>query len=495
MSHSLGIDVSRYQPALDWPRIKSGGFDFVYVRYGHGDGTGDSGKDSMFDSHFYGAKEAGLLVGAYWYMWSTNAVEQARLFAQLNAAECDMPMAVDIEQSNITEASIKLFLTELKRLTGRRPLIYTRQNLLDGILGSSNRDWLREYDLWTAEYPEVVGEYPTRLPKGYSNWQFWQFTSEGRVPGYSGNIDINYFNGSLEDLCCRYRIPDPEDAPLRWPVNSSVVTQIFGANPSHYGPLLGAPGMGHEGIDLRAGLNDPIYACADGILADKFYDESYGYLVILDHQNGFKTLYAHMARLSSIAIGTRVKAGDRIGDAGTTGASTGTHLHLTLYYDDAEKISVYPKKPRGYLINPTPYLQPIAVSPVGVQMRNSSGLVLNIRELPSISSADLGDIPTDAIVTAYPPETNGYLSIDYQGIKGFALAKQFSAIEATAVWLRSTAQPFVNIRSEPSVSSTDLGDLPFGEQILGYPVAGQAFWKVIHNGNEAWISSAWLEIV
>lgn len=491
---SIGIDTSKYQDEpLDWTRIKDAGYDFVFVRYGHGDGSDNSGKDEWFDRHFNAAKQAGLMVGAYWYMWSMNIPAQVALFANYDPTWGDLPMAVDIEQTSIHENSLKLFLTELKRVTGRRPIIYTRKNILDNLTGvTANKDWLKEYEIWVAQYPSVVGEHPSDLPKGYSNYQFWQFTSEGRIPGYSGDVDINQFNGTVEDLCCRYGLPKPADAPLRWPVASSVVTQKFGENPAHYGPLLGAPSMGHEGIDIRALPNGLIWACADGTVAEKYYDESYGNLIVLDHMNGFRTLYAHLSRPSHLSVGDRIKAGDKIGDAGTTGSSTGVHLHLTLYYEDTRWGSVYPKKTNGYIVNPTSYLQPLVS--VGTLMRNKSGLILNIRAEPSVTSADIGDVPVDAVVMAYPPATNDYLKIVYNSVTGYALNKHFEPT-LQAVLLRSTAQPFVNIRSEPTTNSTDIGNLNFNDTIMGYPIAGDPFWRVIHNGADAWISSQWLVVV
>lgn len=498
MIKTLILDVSKYQDTLlDWPRIKDAGYEGVFVRYGHGDGTNDSGKDEWFDRHFNGAKQAGLLVSAYWYLWSVNIPAQVALFTRLDPTLCDMPLAVDVEQTNIHENSLKLFLTEFRRITGRRPIIYTRKNILDNLAGAtSDKSWLKDYELWVAQYPAVIGEYPTDLPLGYSNYTFWQITSEGRIPGYSGNVDINYFNGSLEDLCCRYRLPKPTEFKLRWPVNSPIITQVFGADPAHYGPLLGAVGMGHEGIDFKAGLNDPIYACADGVVAERYFDESYGNLVVLDHQNGFKTLYGHMNVLSPLAVGDRVTAGQRIGGAGTTGASTGTHLHLTLYHEDAAKISVYPKKSRGYILNPTPYLQPVTIQPTTLlKPKATVTLSLNIRSSPEIVSSNIvGQLAPTGTIQGYPVVGAEWWKVRYNNVDAW-MKSEFLEISEQAVLLRSTASPFVNIRNGPSASFTDIGNLNLGETIMGYPTEGQGFWRVIYNGVEAWISSEWLVIV
>ncbi len=90
---------------------------------------------------------------------------------------------------------------------------------------------------------------------------------------------------------------------------------------------------GHKGIDLAAPRNTPIYATADGVVTFSGRNGGYGNFVKLNHENGYKTAYAHM---NSIAVrkGRTVQKGDLIGYVGSTGASTGNHLHYEVYYQD-----------------------------------------------------------------------------------------------------------------------------------------------------------------
>jgi murein DD-endopeptidase MepM/ murein hydrolase activator NlpD len=82
----------------------------------------------------------------------------------------------------------------------------------------------------------------------------------------------------------------------------------------------------HNGVDLKAQLNIPIYAVSDGNVAAARYDKSYGYYIALDHGK-FGTLYAHLSRLATTE-GKIVRAGQIIGYTGSTGDSTGPHLHF-----------------------------------------------------------------------------------------------------------------------------------------------------------------------
>ena len=84
---------------------------------------------------------------------------------------------------------------------------------------------------------------------------------------------------------------------------------------------------GHKGIDLAAPRNTPIYATADGVVTFSGRNGGYGNFVKLNHKNGYKTAYAHMNRIA-VRKGKTVQKGDLIGYVGTTGSSTGNHLHL-----------------------------------------------------------------------------------------------------------------------------------------------------------------------
>jgi len=84
----------------------------------------------------------------------------------------------------------------------------------------------------------------------------------------------------------------------------------------------------HNGVDLMAQLNTPVYAAAAGKVMTARYDNSYGYYITLNHGK-FGTLYAHLSRYS-VTEGKIVKPGEIIGYAGSTGDSTGPHLHFEM---------------------------------------------------------------------------------------------------------------------------------------------------------------------
>ena len=96
---------------------------------------------------------------------------------------------------------------------------------------------------------------------------------------------------------------------------------------------------GHQGIDIVYNYNryGPIYAADRGVIKEVGYDWRNGYHVYIDHNNGMKTLYAHMLRWPPVKEGQKVEKGDFIGNVGSTGRSTGPHLHFGVYVDGVAK--------------------------------------------------------------------------------------------------------------------------------------------------------------
>ena len=117
--------------------------------------------------------------------------------------------------------------------------------------------------------------------------------------------------------------------PNGWPITNKGVTGKFGWR-EH--PILKRKEF-HPGIDLAASIGTPIYAPASGVVEFSGYSNNgYGYNVILLHNFGFKSVYAHMTRKDVVKAGDFVNKGDLIGYTGNTGLSTGPHLHYEVRF-------------------------------------------------------------------------------------------------------------------------------------------------------------------
>jgi len=126
--------------------------------------------------------------------------------------------------------------------------------------------------------------------------------------------------------------------PSRMPLDGASLTSSYGMR-TH--PVLGGR-RNHKGVDLAAPTGTPIYATADGIVSKAQRFSSYGLYVSIEHGAQLQTRFAHMSRIA-VANGERVQKGDIIGYVGSTGRSTGPHLH-------------YEVRIAGKAVNPIPYM-------------------------------------------------------------------------------------------------------------------------------------------
>jgi len=115
----------------------------------------------------------------------------------------------------------------------------------------------------------------------------------------------------------------PQGKPTK---GSNPISSDFGIRP---GPFGGNSEI-HDGIDLLGEYGSPIYATANGKVERAEYSGGYGYHVLIQHGYGYQTLYAHLSKLA-IHPKSSVKRGQLIGYMGSTGRSTGTHLHYSIY--------------------------------------------------------------------------------------------------------------------------------------------------------------------
>jgi murein DD-endopeptidase MepM/ murein hydrolase activator NlpD len=127
--------------------------------------------------------------------------------------------------------------------------------------------------------------------------------------------------------------------PSLKPVANASFTSGFGVRSD---PFQGRAAM-HGGIDLAGPLGTPIYATADGVVGRSTWAGGYGNLVEIDHGKGIQTRYGHLSK-SLVAAGQRVKRGELIARMGSTGRSTGSHLHYEVRID-------------GKAVNPIPFMQ------------------------------------------------------------------------------------------------------------------------------------------
>jgi murein DD-endopeptidase MepM/ murein hydrolase activator NlpD len=179
----------------------------------------------------------------------------------------------------------------------------------------------------------VSGSEDDQFRKLFSSWQSYESTGSAALAASSGRSPLSAAARAAAGIA------GPVSIPSRTPLAGLTMTSNFGMRVH---PIFG--GMrAHKGIDLSAPVGTPIYATADGVVGKAAWFGGYGLYVQLEHGNDLETRYGHMSRLN-VAEGQTVHKGDILGYVGTTGNSTGPHLHYEVRVD-------------GVAVNPVPYMQ------------------------------------------------------------------------------------------------------------------------------------------
>jgi lysozyme len=208
-----GIDVSIYQGTIDWAKVKADGIVFAFIRVS----DGLPPIDSKFQENWTGARAAGVVRGAYqFFRQDEDPVAQADLLLDTMGPleDDDLPPVVDVESTDGAGpaeivANVRTWADRIRAGTGRRPIIYTGPSFWNVQAGGSAGVtdlylWLAH---WTTSCPDV--------PKGFTTWTFWQYSSTGTVSGISGAVDRDRFDGdrqALDRMIAASHIDGPPDA-------------------------------------------------------------------------------------------------------------------------------------------------------------------------------------------------------------------------------------------------------------------------------------------
>jgi lysozyme len=197
-----GIDVSHFQNVVDWTEVAASGIRFCFIKATEG----AANVDPRFAQNRRGAGAAGLLRGAYHFFHpSFPAATQASWFIRtvVRLEPGDLPPVLDLEvpaawASIAPSARAPLaiqWLETVENLLGATPIVYLSSAFATEILEIAPA--LARFPVWFAHYTDAGAP---SVAKPWGTWNFWQYTREGKTPGVSLPVDLNRFNGSLEDL-------------------------------------------------------------------------------------------------------------------------------------------------------------------------------------------------------------------------------------------------------------------------------------------------------
>ncbi|MDE5709991.1 MAG: glycoside hydrolase family 25 protein [Bacteroides sp.] len=194
-----GIDISHYQGKIDWETLSRNRHTefplcFIFLKATEG---GDHGDDT-FAQNFGEARKYGFIRGAYHYFIpKTDADKQADFFIRtVQLEKGDLPPVLDVETIGKKQSpqelktAVKTWLDKVESHYGVKPILYTSYKFKERYLNDSV---FNTYPYWIAHYYVDSVRYE-------GQWNFWQHTDVGIVPGVEKEVDLNVFNGVLEEL-------------------------------------------------------------------------------------------------------------------------------------------------------------------------------------------------------------------------------------------------------------------------------------------------------
>lgn len=225
------------------------------------------------------------------------------------------------DKRNITTFDVQQYLIDLRK--GTDSLIFKDKVDLTKRLSAVNEDTLSLIWAPTNQLVEISEQVLIN--------SIWVTAFEYYASWDSKKINIYNFNPKDFKDTVQIKLYDPFFGS-NWtsPLKETKINSEFGFRRFRW----------HHGIDLKLSTGDPVFNAFDGIVRMRSYDRNgYGYYVLVRHRNGLETLYGHLSKIS-VEVGQEVRAGDVLGLGGSTGRSTGPHLHFEIRY-------------QGLSINPT----------------------------------------------------------------------------------------------------------------------------------------------
>jgi lysozyme len=200
-----GIDVFEGAGTIAWDKVADDGKKFVFIRGAYGDRP-----DKMVQQNFAAAKAKGLFCGIYHFLRASRDYTQqlktmSRVLDQIRLGAGDLPPAIDVEDNPKFDGpwsaannssyidALRTWLSTMQSRFNCAPIVYASAGFWETL---GNPAGFNDKPLWVANY----GSAHPKLPEGWTDYKFWQFSESGSVDGVAGNCDLDVFKGSIADL-------------------------------------------------------------------------------------------------------------------------------------------------------------------------------------------------------------------------------------------------------------------------------------------------------
>jgi len=196
---TFGIDVSYHNGTINWTSVKNAGAKYAFIRVSDGNNT----HDPKFQTYWADAHAAGVISGPYQFFRPGQDVAQQAdfLISSIGGSYTpgDLPPVIDVEATSglspsTVAARVRTWVDRVKSRLGIDPIVYTGKFFWRDDVG--NPTSFSGNPLWIAAYTSLCPDLPSPWPR----WTFWQNSESGSIAGISGDVDLDKFNGSLQDL-------------------------------------------------------------------------------------------------------------------------------------------------------------------------------------------------------------------------------------------------------------------------------------------------------
>lgn len=188
-----GIDISHHQGNINWKDVsKNKKYKFVFIKATEGNDF----RDKLFLKNWKESKDNNMLHGAYhFFTTGSSGLEQAQNFISVVPKENGtLPPVIDIEvgglSKDVFQKELKSYINSIEEYYGQKPILYVMYPLYEAYIKGDFED----YPIWIRD----IIKYPTL--KDEREWTFWQYGNRGHVKGINTYVDLNCFNGTLEEL-------------------------------------------------------------------------------------------------------------------------------------------------------------------------------------------------------------------------------------------------------------------------------------------------------
>ena len=275
---------------------------------------------------------------SYWYVLFeassfTDLLDRLNMIQEIAAADQRRIEEMNVASEAVQEAQENLF-AEQSELQSNRQKLAAKQKEMDMKAEESSELLSKliakgeEFDAWMDEKEEglaALEEEILNMEAEYDRVKYeeWLATSVPPTTSSSSSSGSGSVSGTIYKGGTALTANTVNGITWLTPCSYNRISSTFGMR---YHPIYHYDKM-HNGIDLAVD-HTPIYASRGGVVVISGWDDSAGYWVIIDHGDGFRTVYMHMCKRPYVSRGDFVGAGTELGCVGSTGASTGNHLHF-----------------------------------------------------------------------------------------------------------------------------------------------------------------------